>query len=1051
MMRNLLKLWLLLLLSVPALAQSQAVTGKVTSSDDGSAIPGVSVVIKGTTRGTTTDANGAFQVTATDKSQLTFSYVGFKTVTITVGNRSTIDVKLEADASSLNEVVVTALGVVRQQKELGSATEVVKAEKITQARAANLAQALSGKVAGLQINTINNGVDPQTRIVLRGNRSLLGNNQALVVIDGTQVPQEAINYVNPNDVENVSVLKGANAAALYGSEASNGAILITTKKGAAGAPRITFGNTSSIDQIGFMPKFNERFGAGTESYSREYIPFENQSYGPEFDGSIKELGQPLEDGTIAKAAYSNIPNGRRNAFDNGSVIQNDISLTSGDANGSFLISLQDVNTTGITPGDKSRRTGGRFNATRQYGKFSGSFNIDYRIKEVDRTNSNFYNNILNTASNIDLNEYRNWRPLRLDNGQLNPANPNNYFNDYFDSPFFAKDINRENSTSRVLTGNFQLNYEATSWLKFLYRFGVTNQSSDGKNTSAKYGYSAFAKAHIYRAKDLPGSVSDFSNNNQRINQDFFATLQHTLGPIKATLIAGTNLQERRFKQTSNNASALVIPDLYNVSNRVGEPGVAERTAMARLVGVYGDLTLGYKDFLFLHMSGRNDWSSILAPQNRSFFYPGADISFVMTDAIPSLKNGNFLSSAKIRAAATRVGQINLPGDFGAYQLETVFNPGGGFPYGGLPGFTLGNVANNPNIQPEFLDSYEVGTELAFLGDRVTLDMSYYTQRNTNQTVRIDVSPATGYSGALINTGRLDNDGFEIDLKTTPVRLANGFRWDLGINYSRVSTKVVSIVEGLKEINLSDYYNAVNSGLYQIFAVEGQQFPVVKVVGYERERDAAGNIIPGGRVVVDPASGYPLKAAELINLGQTNPPDRLGINSTLRYKGFALSGTAEYRGGNLIAHGLAESMWFTGAAYATTTYGRERFIFPNSVTKNADGTYAANTSIAVKDGGLGAFDSNLRNFGENFVTSGAFWKLRELAISYTVSPALLQKTRFLKSANVGLVGRNLITLLPKENIYTDPEFNNSTSNAVGVNATSITPPLRSYGFTLQLGF
>ncbi|MBO0938927.1 SusC/RagA family TonB-linked outer membrane protein [Fibrella sp. HMF5335] len=1050
-MRNLLKLWLLLLFSVPVLAQNQTVTGKVTSSDDGSAIPGVSVVIKGTTRGTTTDANGAFQVTAANNAQLTFSYVGFKTVTVTVGNRNTVDVKLEPDASSLNEVVVTALGVVRQQKELGSATEVVKADKLVQARATNIAQALSGKVAGLQINTINNGVDPQTRIVLRGNRSLLGNNQALVVIDGTQVPQDAINYLNPNDIENVSVLKGANAAALYGSDASNGALLITTKKGSVTAPRINYSNTTSIEQISFLPKFNDRFGAGTESYSREYIPFENQSYGPEYDGSTKDLGQTLEDGTIAKAAYSYNPNGKLSAFDQGLVQQNDLSLTSGDQNGSFLISLQDVNSRGVVPGDLSRRTGGHLSATRNYGRFSGTFNVDYRIKDVDRSTSGFYNNILNTAGNIDLNQYRNWQPLRLDNGQLNPANPNNYFNDYFDNPFFSKDINRQNRVDRYLTGNVELRYKAAEWLQFLYRVGVTNQNFESKSTSAKYAYSAYAKQHIYRAKDLPGGVTDFSGYEQRINQDFFFTANKSAGPFKATLIGGFNLQERKYKQVVTSASALVIPDLYNVSNRVGEPGASEFNAKARLLGAYGDLTVGFKDFLFLHMSGRNDWSSILGANNRSFFYPGADLSFVITDAVPSLKNGNILSSAKLRAAATRVGQINLPGTFGAYQLETVYTPGGGFPYGGLAGFTLGNTANNPNIQPEFLDSYEVGAELAFLGDRITLDMSYYTQQNTNQTVRIDVSPATGYSGALINTGRLDNNGFEVDLKTTPVRLDNGFRWDLGINYSQVNTNVVSIVDGLKEINLSSYYGVVNSGLYQIFAVEGQQFPVVKVVGYERERDAQGNIIPGGRVVVDPASGYPLKSNELINLGRTNPRDRLGINTTLRYKGFSLSGTAEYRGGNVIAHGLAETMWFTGAAYATTTYGRERFVFPNSVTKNADGTYTANTSIAVKDGGLGAFDSNLRNFGENFVTNGAFWKLRELAINYTVSPALLQKTRFIKNASVGLVGRNLVTLLPKENIYTDPEFNNTTTNAVGVNTNAITPPTRTYGFTVQLGF
>ena len=1043
MRKLLLPFWLVLVSTLCALAQDATITGRVTSADDGSPLPGVSVVIKGTARGTTTDATGAYRINASSANTLTFSFVGFVTQNVAVGNQSTINPKLVADASVLNEVVVTALGVVRQQKELGSATEVVRGDKLVQARATNVAQALSGKVAGLQINTVNNGVNPGTRIVLRGNRSLLGSNQALVVIDGTQVPQDAINFLNPNDIDNVSVLKG--------SEASNGALIITTKKGQNGAPRISYQNTSYLENISFMPKLNERFGAGTEAYSRVYIPFENQSYGPEFNGQTYDIGQTLEDGTIGKAVYSNVPNSKRNAYDIGSTMQNDLSLTSGDDKGSFFISLQDVRTKGIVPGDQYRRTGGRFNATRQYGKFRGGFNIDYRIGTTNSTTSNFYNNILNTAANINLTDYRNWQPFKLADGTLNPANPNNYFNDYFDNPYFAKDINRQNQINRYLTGNVELQYQATPWLNFLYRFGVTNQGYETKYYSAKYTYSDFAKAHIYRAKDLAGSVTDNTVNNQRLNQDFFLTANRTFGALKATLIAGTNIQERSYKTLTASANALVIPDLYNVSNRVGEPSVSESNAKARLIGAYADLTLGFKDYLFLHVSGRNDWNSVLAKSNRSFFYPGADLSFVLTDAVPALKNNNVLSGAKLRAAATKVGQVSLPGTFGAYQLETVFNPSGGFPYGSLAGYTIGNTANNPNIQPEFVTSYEVGGEFSFLNDRINLDLSYYKQQNTNQTVRIDVSNTTGYSGAVINTGRLDNSGFEVDLKTTPVRLDNGFRWDLGVNYSRISTVVVDIAEGLNEINLSSYYGAVNSGLYQIFAVKGQQFPVVKVVGYERERDAQGNIIPGGRVVVDPASGYPLKAAELINMGSTNPPDRLGINTSFRFKGLSLSGTAEYRGGNVVAHGLAESMWFTGSAYATTVYGRERFVFPNSVIKNADGSYTPNTTIATRDGGLGAWDSNLRNFGENFVTSGAFWKLREVALTYQLPNALLTKSRFIKSATIGLVGRNLVTLLPKENIYTDPEFNNTTSNAVGVNATNITPPTRTYGFTVQVGF
>ncbi len=1023
-------------------AQDRQVTGKVTSSEDGSPLPGVSIAVKGTSKGTTTSADGTYKISVNAKDILTFSFVGFDTQTITVGTQSKINVVLSTNTSQLQEVVVTALGVQRQKESLGYAATTVKGSEINQAKAVSVTSALQGKVSGLQINIVNNGINPSSRVILRGNRSLLGNNEALVVIDGSVSTSDALNYLNPNDIDDVTVLKGANAAAIYGSDASNGALIITTKKGSAGAPKISVSNTTYIEEISFMPKFQERFGGGTESFSRVYIPFENQSYGPAYTNESVNLGMPLEDGSYQKTPYSYKSNAKLNSFDKGVTTQSSVSLSVGDKASSFYISAQQNDSKGVVPGDNKQQTALRMNASHEYSKFKGAFNIGYTTNNIDFTTSDFYNTVLNTPGQVPLDQYRDWRNFKNADGSLNYANPNNYFNAYFYSPFFNKDVNRRKEFNSTLSGNVELTYKATKWLSFLGRVGITKKDYNGKAIQEKFKYSAYAKsvADFSEAQnDLNGFAFDYNYTDYRITSDFFLTADKKFGKFSATFIAGINNKENTQKFVSTQANSLVIPGLYNVSNRVGEAGASESDAKTRLVGVYGDLTVGYKNFVYLHLSGRNDWSSLLGKDNRSFFYPGGDVSVVLTEAVPALKELSFLSFAKVRGSLTKVGGINV----GPYALQTSFGTGS-FPYGSLAGFSVGNTLPDPNLTPEFTNSFEVGGEFGFLNNRVNLELAYYTQKTTGQTVSISTSQATGYSNALINAGSVQNTGFELDLKTTPIKLANGFSWDFNVNFSQVDNKVLELYQGINELNLSNYYGLTSdASLGQVFATVGEQYPTIKVVAYKRD--------PDGRVIVNSETGYPSVATSLKTIGQSNPKYRLGLTTTLKYKGFGLNAVAEYRGGNYIYHGLASTVWFTGVAEATAAYGRERFVFPNSVIQNADGTFTPNTTVTVKDGGLGAWDSNLRRYGENFVTSAAFWKLREVALTYNVPARILASTKFIKSASVGLVGRNLITLLPKENLYTDPEFANTTSNAVGLNSNAQTPPTRTYGFTVNLGF
>ncbi|MDX1903474.1 MAG: TonB-dependent receptor [Thermonemataceae bacterium] len=657
---------------------------------------------------------------------------------------------------------------------------------------------------------------------------------------------------------------------------------------------------------------------------------------------------------------------------------------------------------------------------------------------MDRDQS-FYWLVINSAANIPLNSYRNWKPLKNADGSLNYANPNNYYNDYYNNPWFYLDNNRLDRTDDFLTANAELNYKVAPWLNATYRIATTNQSTFSKAYSDKFDYSSWATDSVGRsvAKDYAGYVRDVSSNSTRISQDLFLTAKKKWTNFSVLGIVGMNLFDNSTKYSSVAATGLVIPGLFNVNNRIGEAVVDEENTKTRRVGVFGDVTIGFKDYLFLHASGRNDWDSRLAKENNSFFYPSVDLSFVLSDAIGALKDNKTLTYAKLTAAATKVGNVNL----GAYNLETVFNGGAGFPYGDLAGFSVGNTQYDPKLKPEFTTSYEFGIELGFL-ERLNLELAYYTQKTTDQTVNIAISNSTGFTGAVINTGQVDNSGFEATLRGTVLKTEN-FRWDVSMNYAYRDNKVASLYQGLDEIALS---NVDADGT--IAAIAGEQYPALKVSSYKRD--------PQGRVIVDPVTGYPIEATGFTNVGQTNPKHLVGIQTSFSYKGFSLSALAEYRAGNVIYHATGHNLVFTGVAEVTAMYNRERFVFPNSVTEVTDTNgnvidYQPNTNIAVQDGGLGFWDDHFDGVGENFVTSGAFWKLREVNLTYTLPESFLEKSKIFKGASVSFIGRNLLMLLPKANKYTDPELSTTTGNAQGANNIFNTPPTRMYGFNVTLNF
>lgn len=1030
-MRKILSLLAVLVLcSVFAFAQNRVITGQV-KDDKGDPIPFASVTIKGSNKGTTTDANGSFRIEAKAGDVLVVSAVGSKPREIAVGSSNTYNVSLEK-SGNLQEVVVTALGVQKQPKELGYSVARVKNAELTQAKTTNLQNGLVGKVSGLNVSTVNNGVFANTRIVLRGIRSLTGNNQPLLVVDGSPINLSFINSINPNDVENVNILKGANAAALYGPEGVNGVIVVTTKKGSGRSkPQINVSNTTLFEKVAFMPKLQTLFGSGS-SYDAFgdgiYDPIENQTWGARFDGRDTILGRPDENGNEQIVKYAYRPGEKERFFNTGITTQNDVSFNAGDERSNFFLSLQDVITKGVVPQDKARRTTFRINAGKQYGKVKISTNLSYTASTYDVTNSPgpTYWYVINTPPQVPLTSYKNFQ---TDNW----ANHNHYFNDYYPNPY--EDLARYRSKGRGddIIGNVELNFKPVKWLNIMDRVSVTLSTASNKNTVGAIFYSDYALHNgrsISAGGNAKASVSDGSSIGNRVQNELIASFDKDFGDFNVKALAGNLVRQTFSKSVGVSGANLVIPTLFNVGNRTGEPGAGESYARSRLMSLFGSVSLGYKNWAFVEFTGRNDWDSRLPLNNLSYFYPGVNASFVLTDAIESLSNNKVLSYAKLKAAWNKAGNVNA----GIYSLESTFGQGLNYPYGSLPGFTASGTINNPQIRPEVVESYEVGAELSFFDNRFSTDFAYYYQNNNDQIIPVGISQATGYTNALLNAARFYNKGFEVDVRLTPFLKFGKFSWNVSANLTTNNSKVLEVYGDLNELSVGN----------TAYVIKGYPAYTHRLVDWLRDSAT-------GKVIIDPVSGYPSQSPTTNIFGRTLPKYIVGINTDMSWNGIGLKLVAEYRGGNYIYNAVGSSLGFTGIDHLSAINARQRFVFPNSVYWDGS-KYVDNTNIVVTNAHYDFLQAGrFRNTQTNYYTSAAFWKLREVVLSYDLPQRWLGNGQVIKKATVSLIGRNLIMLRPKTNEWTDPEFSNTTGNAIGTTDIGQTPPTRIFGFNVNVTF
>ncbi|WP_051269619.1 SusC/RagA family TonB-linked outer membrane protein [Flavobacterium suncheonense] len=1009
-------------------AQEKTITGTVTEA--GLPLPGVSVVVKGTTRGTQTDMDGNYTIAAKTGESLVFSFIGMKDQTIVVGAASKINVAMAAEATAIEDVVVTALGIKRKTDAVTSTYQKVNAEELNKAANPNAVQALVGKVSGLQINTTSSGINAENRVVLRGARSMTGNNQALVVIDGAISNIGTFQQLAPEIIESVNVLKGAQGAALYGSDGVNGVIIVTTKKGSTeGKFKVNVTSSVDISDIAYLPQRQLRYGQGWDGL---HASQENGSWGPEFDGSLVPVGLPQADGSYIMAPYSPIEDNYKQFFKKGTIVQTGVTLSGGNLeNGYAIFSANRNQTDFIVDKDELKRNSFLLKAGKKSGRFTVEGNINYINESVKNTVSGLYGNLLQTASNVPVSQF---------SGGQNQ----HHWTVYYNSPYWRRDNEREFGKTNRMAAIVSLGYEINKNISLSYLANLRLNTFD--NWSYKNEYvDNIASVYGSRSNSVTSEYYSSTQLDRNFYGDFIVNFDYMLtNDLSFKANVGFNTQDFYTKVNQVGGTNLNIPGLYNYTN-VLNPALASNLANTIITrnkfGLFGNVDLGYKEYLFLNVTGRNDWSSVFEKRNSSFFYPSAGISFIPTKAFDGLK-GDILNYAKLSANWTRVGNESaVP----AYAINSLGVLGIGYPFGGANSYVQQQGQTFKGITPEFVTSKEVAANFGFFNDRLTLDASYYVTDTHDLITNTGASAAAGLTTLRRNVGEMQTKGYEIDLSFTPIKMANnGLRWDNKLSYTHYKSVINKVSDEATEVSLRQPYDFVG-----IYAVAGEEYPLIKGTTYSRDEF--------GRIILD-ANGNPTIDPTMKKLGKVNPDYILGLTSSLSYKGVKLSATMDYRTGHQFYSDVKRNLSWTGQLVESAE-NRSGFIMPNSsYDYNGNGLYEANeanTNVMTGGGSMASFINYYNSYysttGENLVIDATAFKVRELSLSYSFNQDLIKRAG-LTAVTIGVNARNPFTWFPKENrYYNDPEGSETTGNAGGLSFTDRYPVQKTYGFAVNLTF
>jgi TonB-linked SusC/RagA family outer membrane protein len=1021
------------ILATTAWAQQRTVTGTVTE-DNGSALPGVSVVVKGTTTGIITDAQGKYTLNIdTEDAVLTFSFIGYITQDVPVQARSIVDVQMTTDARELNEIVVYA-GLERQTRALGYSTTTVKADALNKARDRSALNSLQGKIAGARITSASGQVGAATGVILRGVASFNGNNQALIVVDGIPIDNTNVdnvaglnsrsmgnrgNDINPADIESVTVLKGPAAAALYGSRAANGALIYTTKKGSSKSKaEVTVTSSYMSETILRVPKFQTTFGLGQLGNNLDFIN-DQETWGDPYDGSLRPYSQVVNNKQLYKR-YSATPGTVRDGMDMGHQFSNDVSIGGGNATSNYYFSFSNLDHKGMVPGTYMDRQSYRLNgSTKLSNKFtiSGSANYINTKSNIAETGQGdaFWAQDLRISNDIPRDEMRKYKDTFWDS--------ETFFTPFNDNPYkiLGEWKNRQNLNR--LIGNAAITYNPFDFLTVTYRLGGDIYSDERRFITP------IEKTGPPNSITRVGSYEETIFTVRDFTSDLIVTFNKDItSDINLNAMAGNNVRQRTSHELGAELTELAIPGFENLANQVSAPQVGGAYNDRSLVGVYGSVGASYRDFLFLEVTGRNDWSSTLPAESRSFFYPSVNAGFVFSE----LMNVDLVNFAKFRASYAEVGN-----DANPYLTASVYNASAAFPFGGLAGVTSNNNIGNSVLKPERTKGIEFGLEARLANSRVGFDLAYYDQVSQDQIVPVQISSTAGSLTSVQNIGKIRNKGIELALNGTPVQTGD-FRWDVSLNFTKNISEVEQISPGAERFLIFGFSGG--EGANNIVAKVGQPWGIWEYTAILRD--------PEGNIIVDDVSGRPQQDPSALKTdGRSIQPDWTGgITNTFSYKNLVFSFLFETSQGGTFYNGTKQWIEITGKTRDSGYNGRQPWIVPGSVLANDDGTFSPNTSVFVTD--PNQYWNN--RIAEMNLFDATWVKLREASLTYELPKKWLGKTP-LGSVSVSVIGRNLLLFTPKENPYSDPELSSfGVDNAQGFDFRQI-PSARSFGGSIRITF
>lgn len=1039
-MKKGLLLWLVMAMSVLcAYAQNRTITGKVTDAKDGVPLPGVTVAVKGTQTGVFSKADGTFKLDVpTDAATLVVSFIGYESQELNLsGGKSNFNLQLKQDTKSLQEVIVTAQGITRDKRALGYAVQTVDGAEISQKAEPSVLNSLAGKVAGVNITSASGAPGSSTNINIRGITSFSGNNQPLIVVDGVifsnsldqtentlfgSQPANRLNDISPEIVESITVLKGPAAAALYGSRASSGAIVITTKAGKnlTGKTEVTVTSSVTFQDVYGLPKLQNEYGQGANN---DFVNTSSNSWGPKFGSGLDSVVTVQGD----KVPYRAYPNNIRDFYKTGTIVQNGVSVASGTPDNNISLGVSSTIQKGIIPFSEYKRhsiqVGG--NKKLQNGLRIGTSITYVRSGQGGTPMGNggsAFGQLTRIPRSYDLMgmEYKDLKDINQKSFFYNPAQ---------NHPMWSAE--KEQLTSNVdrLFGYFTMGYDITKWLNVSYR-ATADVYSDRRKLILQIG----------SAREAAGQVTEDQFVRSELNGDLMIRANKedifTKGLNIAALL-GQNINHRDYENAAVVADGLTIPNFFNVSNGSVFSASQEQSNRRRLIGYYGQLNFSYMNYLFLDLTGRMDQSSTLPVTKNKYFYPSAALSFVPTDAFHL--ESDVLSYAKVRVSAAKVGR-----DADPYLLQTLYaktsygNNTASIEYplalgtGNISGFQLDGRIGSEQLTPEFITSYEGGVNIGLFKNRINLDATYFYTRSANQIFDVAVSPSSGFNTRTTNVGLMTNKGIELMLNAVPVK-TRSVSWELSANYTRIRNKVEEIAPGVENsVIIGNYFGGIDPSI-----AKGYAYGVI--IGSKNVRNA------DGQLVINPNTGLlvPAVAGEVI--ADPNPRWFGGITNTVKYKNFTFSFQVDTRqGGDIYSFSMVDLR--SNGSLDITSKDREQPRILPGVIEVADGKYIPN-NIQISAQSYWAALGGLASEGAVF--DATVYRLREMSLYYNFPTSLFGSRSPIGSLSLGVSAHNLYFYAP--HFPADPETNTQGAGNIQGLELNGAPNTRNYGVNLRVTF